>query len=40
LADFDNFWQAASRRNLTYMTIASPTHFNTVATLPCVLQKS
>jgi len=35
LANFNNFWHTTVGKNLTQIT-----HFNTVATLPCELQKS
>jgi len=40
LADFNNFWHATSGKNLMQMTVVWPPHFNTVATLPCEMQKS
>ena len=36
LADFNNFWHATLRRNLTQR----PPYLNVVATLPCEMQKS
>jgi len=39
LANFNNFWHATLNRNFTQMTLVLAPHFNTVATLPCKMQK-
>jgi len=41
LANIYNFWHATSGKNSTQVTEQVwPPHFNTVATLPCEMQKS
>jgi len=40
LADFNNFWQVTSGKNLTQVTVVDPPDFNTVTTLSCEMQKS
>jgi len=40
LTDLNNFWHATSEKNLTQQTVVLATLLNTVATLPCEMQKS